>query len=200
MGSLLDILGALFIFGIVMLIALQLNVFTMEKNTQHLLRTMNQENVSGNESGVGIGTVLDMDLSRIGAADAVSPSVLLADANKITLRGDVDANGTVDSVKYFLTTPPSTPNGGNSNLKYLYRRQNAQSGTKGWVGVSSFQLSYYDNMGRTIPTPVAAGSLSSIRSIRAKVMFESAMRVKNDLDTSFAASYWETLISPMNIR
>lgn len=200
MSSLLDVIGALFIFGVVMLIALQLNIFTLDTNTQNLLRTVNQENVSGNESGVGIGTTLEIDLSRIGAADSLSPSILVADADRITFRGDVDANGTVDSVKYFLTTPPSTPEGGNKNLKYLYRRQNTQSGTKGWVGVSSFQLLYYDQMGRTIPTPVNAWSLAFIRSVRAKVMFESAMRWKSETDTSFAASYWETFISPVNIR
>lgn len=200
MGSLLDIIGSLLIFGLVLLMTLQLNVFTLEKNTQSAFRTMNQETISGSESYTGLGGILEGDLAKIGVGDTVSPSVMIADSTQLKFRGDLDGNGAVDSLRYYVTTPASIPAGGNPNLKYFYRRQNAESGSAGWYGVSSVKFLYLDNMGRTIPTPVAANALSSIRSVRVKLMVEGATRLKMDTDTSFAASYWETLISPVNIK
>lgn len=200
MSSLLDVIGSVLIFGIVMLMALQLNVFTLEKNTQAAFRSMNQETITGSESFVGLGGTLESDLVKIGGGDIISPSIMIADSTQLNFRADIDGNGTVDSVRYYITTPGSIPPGGNPNLKYFYRRQNTESGNAGWVGVSSLNFAYLDGMGRTISTPVLAGALSSIRSVRVKLMVEGKTRLKTDTDTSFAASYWETLISPVNIK
>ncbi len=200
MSSFLDIIGALMIFGVVLVMSLNLNIFTMQKNTQNILRTSNQEKITGTESYVGLGGIIENDLYKIGVGDTLAPSVIEADTNCITFRADMDNNGTIDSVKYFTSSPVGVPTGGNSNIKYLYRRQNTESGTKGWVGVSTFRFLYLDEMGRTIPAPVADSLLSTIRSIRVKMMVENSYRMKNETDTTFAATYWETLVSPQNIK
>ncbi len=188
------------IFGVVLVMSMNLNIFTMEKNTQNILRTANQEKITGTESYVGLGGMIENDLAKIGVGDSLTPSVTKADSNGITFRADMDNNGTVDSVKYFVSAPAGVPTGGNTKIKYLFRRQNTQSGTAGWVGVSLFEFLYLDEMGRTIAAPVADSLLSSIRSIRVKMMVENSYRMKNDSDTTFAATYWETLISPQNIK
>lgn len=200
MSSFLDIIGALMIFGVVLVMSLNLNIFTMQKNTQYILRTSNQEKITGTESYVGLGGIIENDLYKIGVGDTLTPSITNADTNLITFRADMDNNGTVDSVKYFTSTPPVVPAGGNPNIKYLYRRQNTQSGTAGWTGVSSLRFVYLDEMGKTILAPVADTLLSTIRSIRVKMMVENSYRMKNDSDTTFAATYWETLVSPQNIK
>ena len=201
MSNLLDIIGGLLIFGVVLLMSLQLNIFSMEQNTQSALRSMSQETISGDETGsAGLGKILETDLSRIGLADTLSPSVLIADSTQLKFRGDVNNNGTLDSVRYYITNPGSTPAGGNPNLKYLYRRQNTESGTGGRFGVSQLKFLYLDDMGKVIPTPVSSGSLSSIKSIKVQLMVSANIRLKTDTDTSFAASYWESLVSPPNIK
>lgn len=200
MGNMFDIIGGMLIFAAVVLMALQLNIFTIEKNTQSALQNANLEAINGTESYAGLGAIIEQDLVRIGVSDSVSPSITLAQVDRITFRGDMTGNGNVDSVKYFLTVPGSVPAGTNPNIKYLYRRQNTESGTKGWWGVSSFQLAYFDSMGRPMAVPVPAPSLSSIRSIKVKLLMESRIRLRNDMDTSFAAAYWETMISPQSVR
>ncbi len=200
MSSFLDVIAALLIFSVVLIMSLQLNIFVLEKNSQNVLRTANQEKITGTESYVGLGGTIERDLSRIGAGDSVSPSIVVADSDRVVFRGDVDDDGTVDSLRYFVTTPPALPPGSNPNLKYLYRRQNTQTGTSGWVGVSAFKLSYLDERGRALSVPVPDSLRPSIRSVRVKMMLESALRVKNDYDTTFAASYWETLVSPVNVK
>jgi hypothetical protein len=200
MASMLDVIGAIILFGVVLLMTLQLNIFTAETAMQQNLTAQNQEWVTGNESGLGFSGMIEYDLAQIGYGDSLAPSVTLADTNRITFRADIDNNGSVDSVKYYVTNPPSIPPGGNQNLKYLFRKQNTESGLEGWVGVSQFRILYLDNMGRSLPVPVSGASLSDIRSIRVQIALESATRVKSDWDTTFASSYWETLISPANIK
>jgi hypothetical protein len=200
MGSMLDVVGGIILFGVLLLMTLQLNIFTAETAVQQNLTAYNQERITGNESGLGLGGMVEYDLAQVGYGDSLAPSVTVADTNRVTFRADIDGNGSVDSIKYYVTTPASIPPGGNPNLKYLYRKQNTETGTGGWVGVSQFKITYLDNMGRIIPTPVAGTSLSDIRSIRIQMTVESATRMKSDWDTTFASSYWETLISPSNIK
>lgn len=200
MANMFDVIGGLLIFAVVVMLVLQLNIFTMEKNTQSVLQNATLEAINGTELTTGLGGLIEADLAKIGVGDSVPPAILVADSNRITFRGDVTGDGIADSVKYYITVPPSVPDGTNPNLKYLYRRQNTESGTKGWWGVSSFTLEYLDNRGRPIATPVPPASLPNIRSIRVKLLLESRILLATGVDTSFAATYWETLVSPPNIQ
>ena len=198
MSSMLDTVGAALLYGAVVLIIMQLNSSLIEANYQNNLRMISQEQISGIDTLAGAARILERDFSKIGSN--ASPAFVIADSNKITFNGDLDNNGVVDSAKYSLVAL-TTPAGGNPNLKYrLIRRQNTESGTSGGVGVSQFKLTYYDSLGRALSSPVSSGSFSKIRSIKIQMQAESNIRVKNDIDTTFASAYWEKVISPRNLR
>ncbi len=198
MSSLIDAAGAALLFGAVMLIILNLNSSMMEATYQNDLRIVSQEQLSGIDTLAGAAKILEKDFLKIGSN--ASPAFVIADSNKITFNADLNNDGVVDSVKYFLTVL-SIPIGGNANLKYrLIRRQNSESGTAGGIGVSQFKLTYYDSLGRSLNTPVSNGLFSKIRSIKMQIQTQNNVRVKNDIDTSFASSYWENIISPKNLR
>ncbi len=198
MSTMIDIVGAALFYGAVMLIVLKLNSSMMEASYQHNLRVMSQEQVSGIDTLAGAARILEKDFSKIGSNTSLA--FVTADSNRITFNGDVDNNGVVDSVKYSLVAL-SIPPGGNPNLKYrLIRKQNTESGIGGGIGVSQFRLTYYDSLGRALSSPVSSGSFSRIRSIKVQMQTQSNVRVKNDIDSTFASSYWEKVISPKNLR
>ncbi len=198
MSSILDTVGSAILAGAILLIVMRINSSMMEANYQNNLRAIIAEQISGVDTLGGAAAILEKDFSKIGSN--ASPAFVIADSNKITFKGDLDNNGVVDSVKYSLVAL-SIPAGGNPNLKYrLIRRQNTQSGIAGGIGVSQFKLTYYDSLGRALTTPVGSGSLSKIRSVRVQMQTQSSIRVKNDIDTTFASAYWEKVISPKNLR
>ena len=187
------------IFGIVVLMVLQLNIYMLESNTQQTLRMANQEMLSDNEIGRSFCGMLEDEIGRIGVGDTIAPSITVADSNRISFRTDVGSNGVVDSVSYYVAAG-TIPSGGNPRLKFLYRRQNFESANGGGVGVTSFRFDYLDDRGRLLPAPVTGSSRSLIRSVKMKGMFESTVRLKNSGDSTFAAAYWETIKSPVSIR
>lgn len=198
MSSMIDTVGAAIMFGAVLLIVMKLNTSMTEATYQHNLRVISQEEIMGVDTLAGAAKVLEADFAKIGAN--ASSAFVIADSNRITFKGDLDNNGIVDSVKYSLVTLPLTA-GGNPNLQYrLIRRQNTETGIGGGIGVSQFRLTYFDDFGKVLATPVASGSFSKIRSIKVQLQVQSKTRLRNDIDTTFASSYWERIISPKNLR
>lgn len=200
MSTAIEMIGSTIFFGVLVLLVIELNVFALETSTQTTLAVSTQEQIIGHEGGSGAGRTLEHDLLKIGYRCSVSPAITLADSDRIQFRCDLDNDGTLDSVKYYMIGAITVPRDGNTRLKGIVRRVNLEPVKGNWLAVSLFRLSYFDGRGKIIPVPVSSGLLPSIRSIRVQLTVESTTRLQNTWDPNFAGMYWETTVSPANVQ
>jgi hypothetical protein len=211
MSSIVDIIGPFIFFGAVLLIVIGLNASLVESSSQNLLEVITQEKVTGYVAGAdtvaGAARIVESDLYKVGNQGA--PGIILADTTRLSFRGDVDNDGAVDTVRYFVNPYVAGGSGCNPKLRLSFlRRQNSQTGTSGRIPLSTFRLAYYDSLGRNIsPALLNGGSadlhMARIKSVKVQMQIEAEMRYENKsnpLDTAFAASYWEKVISPRGLR
>jgi len=131
---------------------------------------------------------LEYDFQKMGYGSTDSAKVVQADTSTIEFKCDVDGDGVVNSVLYYLGDPvPGSPN---SAARILYRQIDVQSPLAIAGGVSRFKLTYFDGAGH--PTSV----LSQIRSVYVALTVESNEGTEN----IFPAVCWESTIRPRNLR
>lgn len=167
MNYLLDIIVASFIGGFVILMIIKLNTdisaYSYEMQSQQRSQTDAIETVK----------ILEFDLYKIGYK-VTGEKIKMADSTAIKYFTDIDNNGVIDSIKYYIGNESDLPNSSNPNDKPFYRkRNNNQAEIIGTV--TTFNLGYFDSTG----TQLSYSNLSNsserekIRSIRALFSFEA---------------------------
>ena len=129
--------------------------------------------------------------------------ITFADTSKIVFKEDYDANGTVDSISYYLgtTTPPGVVN---KSARILYRKVNTGAAQEINAGVTRFRMWYYDAKDSVTTIP------ANIRTIKIAVNVESpqpilrnrtkAMLSSSSNDSTYSGAYWERTITPKNLN
>lgn len=138
MSSLLDIITATFIGGILILMIISI-IFYMENSS----REINNANIA-QLNIKEISEVLDFDLYKIGYRVS-SSKILLADSTRLTFLSDIDNNGKIDTIKYELGSPSELPSTPNPNDRILYRILNNEPKKGSNLGVVDFKLVYFDS-------------------------------------------------------
>lgn len=169
--------------GVLLLSIFGFQASTTESAAQLNLNLMAQANSSP------VGDILEADLRTAGYGVSDSIKVTRPDSNSITFKTDINDNGVVDSVRYYVSTGVSGLYK-NTNVRTLYRRVNNGNPLVISDGVSGFTLLYYD----------ASGSLTNIakniRSLKVCLEMQNTFGVNNE----FAGTYWERVIKPKNLR
>ena len=179
----IELAGSFIIGGMILLSIFSLNADIMETATMNNLGTNAQKNVTA------IVSILDYDFRKMGylvpsGTDAVTA---LTDTT-IAFLGDVDNNGSVDSVSYYLG-PKSEPSGTeNPNDRYLYRNVNGTANDVA-LGITSWTLTYYDISGSVTTAP------ANVRSIRISFTVETTF----PFDTTYGSARWEGRFTPKNL-
>lgn len=154
-SSLLDIIGSFIVAGLLFLMGLRLNAAANETTATYNDNLTLQRNVT---TLVGL---LDQDFRRIGYCKNwrkipdPSKAIRIAEANKLRFWTDVNNDGILDSVTYYLGSPSELTDTPNPRDCYLYRQLNAQTPQRINFGVTQFSLRYYDSMNDTIAFPIA---------------------------------------------
>lgn len=183
MNTVLDILGAVFIGGLVMFGYFNFNIYT---STQRI--STGQEHQLYQNSVV-LAEMLNYDLRRIGYGYS-GVSIIEANEKSLSFYSDIDTNGVVDVVKISLVTPNATKsNEINPNLKILARSVNGNSSEGPSLGLVNLKFSYRDVTGKT------TNVLSEIKYIRAEIWVEGLLPVEKE----YPRTYWEMTIKPRNI-
>jgi hypothetical protein len=170
------------------------------------MQIISEQNVvgqNGADTTSGIARMIEYEFSRIGSgASCPSPVIEVATADSIAFNGNVDRDTANERVTYKVQNYTGSLTAGmNPNLKLLYRRENAVLTPGGALGITLFKLSYYDAMGRPISFPIGGATLNTIRSVKVQLRVESAYKVNpKDPGETYAATYWEKIISPKNIQ
>jgi len=187
-SSLLDVLGATIISGLIIFMLMQLNMRMVTTSTDMLSSTITQS-----ESAVS-AQIIEYYFYKIGHK-ATSNKISIADSNRIKFCGDMNNNSKIDTITFYLDEN-RFEGSENPKSKGLYRIENNGERLITAV-VSKFQLSYFDS----ISTKLTYASLRNqnvrdkIRSIKIFIDFESSFPV-ND---SYQGVTWKRVIRPKNI-
>jgi hypothetical protein len=165
MGSWIALIGSIVIGG---LILLSFQGFTNDVNREMYLDTL--DNVAYNNLD-NLKRIIEYDFSRIGFGINDPQQTLLTTitATDVTFKLDSDSNGTVETLRYYLstTTDAAAAATANPNDKVLYRAINNGTPINVSAGLSNFQIQYYDADGN------ATASSAAVRTLVVSLTLES---------------------------
>ena len=154
MAIIIDIIGSMILSGMVLLLGLRMNMNIADSQQSYKMDVIVQENL------VSLVKDLEHDFRKMGYRVSDPTKVVLrADSSYISFCGDMDDDGIIDTVDWYLGPPVTfTPN---PNDKYLYRKivppppgGNSISGSL--PGVTRFSMRYLNQDGEP---PVTLGQI-----------------------------------------
>jgi len=202
MSVMLDLIGSVVIAAFVILMGVNLNT-TVAGAADASMAGLNVQ-----ESMAELTRNLESDFRKIGY-NIPNPhgSIAIADTSHIKFYADMQHNGTLDSVEWFIGPPLSTlPN---PNVRVLYRG-GTDASTMTWnqggaagLGVTRFYLRYFTAKGDSV-RPLDAADYSTIWIIEISLQVQSPYLVQdavNPENSVYAAAYWkQTRLSSQNIK
>ncbi len=191
----LDILGSIVIFGILMLTLFRIVDSATANTYKGSGDLITQQNLAS------IVQVLEYDLRKIGyCADwekipAPNLSILLADSTKIKFLTDVDEDGNMDSLFYYLGPTSELTNTPNPRDRFLYRVTNNEAPVGVNLGVIQFQLTYFNSLGNQLDFPISVpGEVHSME-------IELAVENVDAYNQEYSTAYWRQIrLAARNLR
>lgn len=186
-STILDLLISIVVAGFLFLMVIRINGGTTENTFIYGNNLTVQENL------ISFVKIIESDFRLMGyCADhkkIPDPSavILFADSNKIKFLTDVESDGLVDTLEYYLgdsTALRSTPN---PKDRPLYRSVNSNNTTVFLFGIIEFKFNFLSTLGDTIKTPILEPQ--SIHSICLTVGLESP----SAYDQKYSSAYWRQL-------
>lgn len=182
MNILIDLLGASLIGGLVMLLIVNLNAYSTET------KFASDADLRLQQDAKTLAEIINDDLRKIGYKyDGTAISV--ADSQRISFYGDIDNDGSMDQVTYFLGTKAEAGITPNPNDRVLYRVVNSDTIGGPTLGLTNLRFSYL-NKGEQV-----TAYADSICYIKAEIWVETILPVKDE----YPFTYWEMTINPRNI-
>ncbi len=184
----LDILGSMVFGSLLLLSVLRLTVDMSERGTLATLAVVSQRQAAQ------IAGLLDTDLRRAGLGVAMPwTAVEVAEADSLRFAGDLDDDGTPDTLTYYLGPATETAGTLNPRDRYLYRRLNSEAPLRVGEGLTAFTLRYYDATGAELATPVPPGAVSQIA-------VQYTVENPHSQDTTYARVPMELRVVPANLN
>lgn len=186
-STLIDILGSTVIGGMLLMILLRMNDKAVENTYYNGAELMVQENL------VATVELLEHDFRKIGFCKKwnvlpdPSHAIIAADSTSISFLTDLDNNGVVDTLHYYLGPTSELSNTANPRDRILYRVENSQSPKGSNLGVTQFRLTYFDALGNQLPFPITVPSAIYIMQIDVTVEdFES-------YNQNYSTAFWRQI-------
>ncbi len=188
-STIMDIIGSTFILAILILAVVAVNANVSDWTFGSTSSLNAQTNL------VEVARLIEYDFLKIGYGVDAGAKITLADSTRLTFYSDLNRDGITDKLKYYLKEPVERV-GLNPNTMVLYRLLDDEPERGANLGVTLFQLTYFDSVGNQLSTPV--GSPEYIRSIQVGLMVESIIPDVSG-DTTYPGAYWEKRIYPRNL-
>jgi hypothetical protein len=186
-STLLDILGSIIIGGLVLLILFRVNTSA----TSNLYTNNSEANVQS--AMISVGSVLEEDFRKIGYCKDwtkipdPTKAILFADTSSIKFLTDLNNDGNVDTLSYYLGPASELLNTPNPNDRLLYRVANSDVPKSSNVGITEFKITYFDSFGNILSTPVTPPS--QIQKMQIDIMVENA----EPIDSTYVVAFWRQL-------
>ena len=200
-NTILDIVGSVIVGGVVFMMAMRLNAAAVETSTVYHGELKLQQNLTT------LVSVMENDFRKIGyCADhkkipEPSRANLLADSTRYKFMTDLDSDGQLDSVFYYVGPASELTGTANPRDRYLYRVVNGGT-PEGWnLGVTRFQFRYFNALGDTLTFPIAEPR--EVYSMEISIALESADPVDQQYvnDPSAYEVFWKQIrVASRNLR
>jgi hypothetical protein len=197
MGSnvILDILGSVIIGGILMMNLFQINSSAVENNYTGTGELTAQQNLAT------IVQILEHDFRKIGyCADwqkipIPTQAIIAADSTSIKFLTDVDSDGNVDSMYYYLGPTSELLSTSNPRDRLLYRVVNSETPVGVNLGVTQFKLSFFDVLAHPIDFPITVPG--EIYTMQIDLTVEDVAAY----DEKYSSAFWRQIrLAAKNLR
>lgn len=182
MNIILDLMGSTIIGGGIMLMLLNFNIFQSNSVFASDSELQLQQNAKT------LAEIMNHDLRKIGYR-CDSTAFIQADSEYISFYSDIDRDGSIDKVEYFLgdtSTASATPN---PRDKVLLRIVNGDTISGPSLGLVKARFSYLNSVGSPTST------FTEIKYIKAELWIEPYEPVNGE----YPFTYWELTINPRNL-
>lgn len=191
MSTLLDIVGATFFFGILIL-----TIARVQSNL-NVAVYQNSFSVITQRNATDLARQIEFDFTKIGYRVAAN-KILAADTNRIEFRSDLGDNGIINTVRYSTGAIGEAAMTINPVDFPLKRGEGDDEIVQQW-GLRRLRFWYYDYNHSEISTPIThVDSLKKIHAINVAFTVEGREPFKGG-DTTYYAVSWQKLIYPRNL-
>ncbi len=186
-STILDIIGSVVIGGLIMLILFRLSD-AASQNTYN-----NSQELSVQTDLTAIVEILENDFRKIGYCKDYtkisdpSTAIISADSTSISFLTDVNNDGNVDTLHYYVGPTSELASTPNPNDRLLYRVIDSQTPKSINVGLTEFNLMYFDPLGDTLSFPIT--SPGEIASIQISVKVEDVEAYNNE----YVSAFWRQI-------
>lgn len=182
MNTMLDLLGATIIGGIIFLLIFNLNTYSSKNEYS------SETDLSLQKNAKTLADIIENDLRKVGYHYDRN-SIVTAEPQKFSFYSDIDSNGTIDSVT--LTTSDSTllSETPNPSDRIYYRIINGDTLKGASLGLTKLLFSYKNEFGNNTTAP------DSIKYIEAQIWLASPAKI----DSDYAKTFWEITVNPRNL-
>jgi len=194
-SSILDILGSTIIGGMLLVIILRLNDAAVQNTYNNSGELSSQQNIAT------IVQILETDFRKIGFCKdwnkipIPSRAIIIADSNKIKYLTDIEADGFVDTMYYYIGSTNEILTTPNPRDRYLYRVVNGGLAVKVNLGVTEFKLVYFDVRDDTINFPITVPG--EIHSMQINVAVENV----DAYDNQYSSVFWRQIrLAAQNLK
>jgi hypothetical protein len=194
-SSLIDIIGSFIIGGILFMMLLRMNDAAVANAYKNGGQLIVQQNL------VEIVELLEHDFRKIGFCEDwskipnPSASILSADSNSISFITDSEADGEIDTLKYFLGSADELYMTPNPNDKFLYRVENSNEPIGANLGLTEFNIKYYDTLGDELTFPIT--DPGEIHTLQIDLKVENT----SGYDGEYTSAFWRQIrLAARNLR
>ena len=188
MDSYLSLIGSIMIGGLLLFSVLNFQTDVRQHSFEYSNSLILQQ------TALSIIELLEQDLRQIGYGYNF-PSLAVFSLDSITFYADLFDDGVLDTVNYSLSDVSEASGTTNPRDKIFYRTINSDPQVDDALGVTNFQLIFFDANGDTTVNQ------TEIRTIEVTLAFESTEPYLDRLGTErYASYYWREKISPMNLQ
>lgn len=192
---LLDIIGSTIIGGILMMNLFQINNSAVENSYTGTGELIAQTNLAT------IVQILEFDVRKIGyCADweqipIPTQAIISADSTGIDYLTDVDSDGIVDTMHYYLGPTSELLSTPNPRDRILYRVVNSEVPVGVNLGVTQFNLTFFDVLGNPISFPIAVPG--EIYTMQIDITVEDVAAY----DEKYSTAFWRQIrLAAKNLR
>lgn len=189
MQTILELLGANIIGGMIMLIGITLNMQINNAARDIFEDTFHLRN------SITAFQVIDYDIHKAGIG-VVGEKIEIADSNAFKFKSDLNNNGSIVSVHYYVSSDTVMSASSNPNDRHMLRRINNNSPNL-VATITRLNFVYFDSIGNRISydSLTIADNREKVRSIRVYVRAEAPEKI----DDIYKPVEWRTIIRPTNL-
>ncbi len=183
MNTLLDMVGSFLVGGLLLLTVLAVRTNTSDMALLDQLELIVQENIAE------LTSEMDYDFRKIGCGvQNPALAIIRADTSSISFWSDIDNDGDLDSIRYWLGATGEVMGTVNPRDRILHRRVNNQTNT-GSLGVVDFRIRLFD----------ISGASTNNTTLAKRIDYYLLIENPFPIDTVYARSAWNGTIRPKNL-